>query len=322
MHPAEVLLQTLRFRDGPEPERLRAAWAAIPTQGLDRLVEFEQCSLWLWRRLQQLEATDAPEPGFTMELAGSARAAAAQNMLVDEQTDAVLHVLAAEGVPSVLLKGAARRSAAAWCPLADARATHDVDVLVPASRARAAWDCLRASGYEFARRPGAISPQHFHLPPLWDRSRVAVELHTSTSPAVPPEEAWRRATAACHSVERAGLQASVPPATELFWHGLTHALLNRFDAFRLRFLLDGAAIWAGDAEIDWREIGRRLVSPEVPDPASAAAWLMAAGWLAGAVPPVPLPAAEPRFDLERALRWRLAVVRLFPPHRRVVKLLA
>ncbi len=315
VHPAELLLETLRFHGGLEPQRLTAAWAAVKTKGLPRLVEFEGCALWLERRLQQLGAGDLLEPGFRTWLARRARDTAARNLLIDAQVDAVLRVLHSAGVPHVLLKGAARRAVADVLPFADARATVDVDVLVPAALAQQAWDRLRRSGYELAKHPRAIRPGHFHLPPLWDRARVAVELHTSTSPLVSPDEDWRRATTGGCEVERDGLRLRVPSATELVWHGLTHSLRNRSDAFRLRFLLDGAAIWASGAAVDWPEIGRRLDSDEIADRRSATAWLRAVAWLTGAVWPFAITGDLAQLDLALALRWRFAVLRMLRPNK-------
>src|SRR5205823_3069236 len=74
------------------------------------------------------------------------------------------------------------------------------------------------------------------------------------------------------AVERAGVQVALPAPTELLWHGLTHALRHRADAFRLRFLLDGAAILATPAAFDWGEIERRLGTAEIGRRPAAAAW--------------------------------------------------
>jgi Uncharacterised nucleotidyltransferase len=213
-------------------------------------------------------------------------------------------------VPHVLLKGAARRFASDLFPYAGARATHDVDVLVPAARAQEAWDQLRRAGYEPATPNGRGHWEHFHLPALWDGQRVAVELHTSTSRAVAQAEAWRRATTGARPLERAGVRADVPAPTELLWHGLTHALRHRADAFRLRFLLDGAAMLATPVAFDWREIERRLGTAEIARPRAALAWLEAAAALAGRTLPPPLASrgGAALGDLAAALERRLAVL--------------
>ena len=318
VRPGELLVETLALsraeRTGGDPTQLAANWATIAPRGLERLVTFEGCALWLWRRLRELGAAAAPPAAFRDWLAREARGRAARNLLVDAQTDAVVGRLGAAGLPHVLLKGAARRFSSDLFPYAGARATHDVDVLVPAARAREAWELLRRAGYEPTARDGDTHREHFHLPPLWDAQRVAVELHTSTSRAVPPDEAWRRATTGARTVERSGVRADVPAPTELLWHGLTHALRHRADAFRLRFLLDGAAILATPVPFDWGDIESRLGSGEVARPRTALVWLAAAAALAGRRQPSPLAApggeSTPLADLAAALERRRAVLRV------------
>jgi len=322
MHPTDLLLATLRLGGDVAPEGLRAAWRALPATGLDRLIQFEGCELWLHRRLAQIGAVEPGGAPFTGWLAQRARDTAARNLLVDAQTVDVLRVLTAHEVPHVLLKGTARRALAPRLPFADARATHDVDVLVPAARAEEAWLRLCAAGYELVRPKGAIRPGHFHLPPLWNTARVAVELHTSTGPLVSPAEAWRRATAGGCGLEWDGVHVHVPAATELLWHGLTHAVRHRADTFRLRFLLDGTTILAAGVALDWEAIACRLGTTEAAPVTVAHAWLGAAAELAD----VPLPRAvcdsEVRFDLARALRWHQSVLRVLPPNGRFADVLA
>jgi regulator of extracellular matrix RemA (YlzA/DUF370 family) len=321
-HPTQLLLATLRLGGGAAPERLRAVWRATPTPGLERLVEFEGCALWLYRRLAQIGAAGVGGGPFTAWVARRARDAAARNLLVDTQATDVVRTLTAHDIPHVLLKGVARRAVAQRLPFADARATHDVDVLVPAARAEQAWLRLRAHGYELVGRAGGIRTGHFHLPPLWNASRVAVELHTASGPHVSPAEAWRRATIGGCELARDGVQVRVPAATELLWHGLTHALRHGADTFRLRVLLDGAAILAAGVELDWAEIEQRLGSAEAAPAAVARAWLVAAAELAGTPLPGTLRPGPFRLDLVRALRWRCSVLRLLPPSARLAGVLA
>jgi Uncharacterised nucleotidyltransferase len=322
MHPTRLLLATLRLSRGAAPERLRAAWRATPTPGLERLVEFEGCALWLYRRLAQIGAAGASGGPFTGWVARRARDTAARNLLVDTQATDVVRLLIAHDVPHVLLKGVARRAVAQRLPFVDARATHDVDVLVPAARAEEAWLRLRANGYELVGRANGIRPGHFHLPPLWNDARVAVELHTASGPHVSPAEAWRRATSGGCELERDGVTVRVPAATELLWHGLTHAVRHRTDTFRLRVLLDGAAILAAGVELDWAEIEQRLGTAEAAPAGVAQAWLAAAAELAGAPLPVRLAPGPSRFNLVRALRWRCSVLRLLPPSAHLASVLA
>jgi hypothetical protein len=320
VHPAELVAHTLRLRGELAPEPLAARWGAAATTGLARLVEFEGCALWLERRVQQIGASALIERGFATWLRRRAYAAAAQNLLIDAQVTTVARLLAEWGVPHVFLKGAARRTASELYPFADARATHDVDVLVPAGAAQPVWDRLRAAGYEPALRPGETPPEHHHLPAVWDRGRVAVEIHRSTSPWVAPALAWDRANAGARDIAREGLRLRVPSATELLWGGLSHGLRHRANGFRLHFLLDGAAIWASGVPIDWGEIGRRLEAGECGRRADAGAWLGAAAWLGGPRRPGSGAADVRDYDVAAALRRRWTVLRYVTAQGRVGEL--
>ena len=311
MHAAELVVHTLRLGGGSAAASCAEQWRDARTTGVPRLVVFEGCALWLERRLRQLGVAEVVEPGFAGWLRQRAHTEVAQNLLVDAQIEAVAARLAEWGVPHVFLKGAARRAAAELYPFADARATHDVDVLVPAHAARTVWERLRLAGYEPALPPDETPPEHHHLPALWDRTRVAVEVHCSTAPAVPPEVAWARTSAGACDVARSGSPLWVPSATELLWSGLTHSLRHRANGFRLHFLLDGAAVWASQRPIDWEEIARRLAGGEAGRRRRAGAWLGAAAWLARADRPRAIADALRPFDVPAAVRGRWALLRRF-----------
>jgi hypothetical protein len=311
---AALTVETLRLDGHADPERLRAAWTQAETKGLTRLVQFEGCALWLRRRLVQINVGEASDRQFRVWLERRSREIAARNLLVDAQTDRVGRALSDAGVPFVLIKGAARRALVDTIPYVDARATYDVDILVPAESAWHAWEQLRAAGYAAPARPAKrsarIPPGHFHLPPVLDHSRVAVELHTSTSSTVSPEEAWRRATAGARRVERSGLVMPVQSCpTELVWHAVTHAFSHKWKAFRLRFLLDAAAVWAAGMTVNWPEIGRRLDSREIRNRYYAVQWLGAAAALAGVPLPERIAGRAPPFDLRFVLMCRLVLLR-------------
>lgn len=318
MRAARLVAHTLRLGNGLEPTQLAAQWRDARTGGLDRLVEFEGCALWLQRRLQQIGAASLAELGFASWLRRRAHADAARNLLVDAEMTVVAKLLARWGVPHLFIKGSARRLACQLYPFADARATHDVDVLVPADAAQPVWDRLRAWGYGPAMRPDETPPEHHHLPALWNDGRVAVEVHCSTSPYLAPAAAWTRATAGASDVERDGLRLRVPGATELLWNGLAHGLRHRANGFRLHFLLDGAAIWASGATIDWREIVRRAQAGEAGR--RAGRWLSAAAWLAGVDPSAVAAELRP-FDVPGAVSRRGALLRYFRANGRLGELL-
>lgn len=306
--PIAVLLGTLRLGDEPTPAETQSAWRGLETAGLSALVDHEGCALWLYRRLKGAGALAVPQPHFTAWLSQRSRDQAARNLLVDARIDRLSEWLRQCGYPHVWLKGAARRAGAARYPYADARATNDVDLIVPQEVAQEVWEGLRRSGYEPAGPPGLTPPDHFHLVPLWSEDRVAVELHLSTSTQVSPEEAWRRATSSGVTVSRDGRTLAIPGATELLWHGMAHGLLHGTRGFRLRYLLDASVVLASGEPVAWDTVAERLQSSEVPSRELSLAWLGAAASLAGCTLPPDLGGVAP-FALGRALRWRLAVLR-------------
>lgn len=306
-----ILLQTLRLRHALPAEQLRAHWRSLPLDHLPALIQFEGGQLWLYRRLKDDDLEPAIEAGFRSWLRTAAVTTAARNLEIDNQVVETAEWLRSRGIPHVFLKGAAQRALADLIPYADARRTSDVDVLVPAEQARQAWDDLRNSGYDFASDPSLLPGDHFHLIPLVNRNGIPIELHLSTSRAVAPEVAWKRATTGRQEIHRGTVTLVVPSSTELLWHALAHAMNDGPRAYRLRYFLDVAALVASDASIDWTEIQHRLASGELSEPERALRWLGTAFWLAGAPAPVGFALLERvvAFQLERVLRWRLSVLR-------------
>ena len=313
MNPASLLLETLRLDEQADPAELCSEWMNVETDGLAHLIGFEGCALWLRRRLAQLNAHDFADRRFRTWLEHRSHELAARNRLVDAQTDRVAGALGDANIPFVLIEGTAWRALADTIPYADARATSDVDILIPAARARDAWEELRMAGYEIPASPvdrPAVTPARFHLPTVWNLSRVAVELHTSTSDDVSAAEAWRRANVDVRRVERGGVVVVVEASpTELLWHALTNAFSHAASAFRLGFLLDAAAIVAAPTPVNWAEVGWRLDSSEIRNRHAAVQWLGAAATLAGGSLPENVTRDVRFLDLDFLLRWRLKLLR-------------
>lgn len=316
--PALLLLRTLRLGDGEAPERLRAAWARATARHLPALVRMERCAIWLLRRLREIGAEAVADPGLVTWLVDQSRAGTARNLLVDARAMELGRWLSARGVPFVFLKGIARRLLADRYPSLDARVTTDVDLLLREEDAGPVWQALRDDGYREATDPKLTPAGHYHLVPLAARDGISVELHTSTSGAVAPAEAWRRSTEGGSVIAREGLRSLVPSGTEMLWHVVTHAETDGPSAYHLRYFQDAALLLA-QAEIDWNVIQARFTSPELDDPGRMAAWLGAAAWLASARTPVMLERRHHPFDLERAIRWRLAILRRAGDRPRVIE---
>jgi hypothetical protein len=309
VHPARLLLDTLRFRGTVPPQQLASEWVQADVRGLAQLVAIEGCTIWLYRRLRQIGVLDEIQTEFGKWVAATAREVTAQNMVIDAEAQALARTIHELGTPFVFMKGVARRLTVDRYPLADARATSDVDILVPAPRAREVWHTLLLMGYERTTPWMPPRPEHHHLPALWNERQVGVELHTTNAPNVPAAEAWRRHYEEGMDVERGGVRVRVPSATELFWSGTAHGLLHPDIAYQLVPLFDAAVIWASGVAVDWEEIRRRLDAGEIVDRVAAAAWLGAAASIAGVDPPMALTGRIAPYDVERALRLRLAVLR-------------
>lgn len=312
MANVKLLLRTLQLRGASSMDP--GSWTPAVMQSLLPLLHQQGADLWLFRRLEDLGLLADEERARVVR--PLARALSLRWMRIDEQTEAVIRVLSGLGIPFRLIKGVARRAAAQRYPYADAKSSSDVDVLVPEEAAETAWQGLLRHGCEVAASPDGprTHPLHFHLPPIWDARRVAVEIHFSTDRWVPPAEAWRRATVAADRVSWCGHELEIPSATELLWHGLTHAFKSGPAAgYRLRAFLDAASIMAS-APIRWEVIRGRIHSGEVREqrwgetsisaPAEVVGrWLGGAARLAGVELPAELrPAGS--LSLEHLVRWR------------------
>ena len=307
---ADLLLTTLRLRGDCDVAGLRRRWADLDPAGLAALAEYEGSVLWLHRRLRELGLVDVVPATLSEWLSTRARRLAARNLLVDAQRDDLVAILNDLRVPHVLLKGVARRLVADRYPYADARATSDVDVLVPEQLALSSWEQLLKAGFTATSGRTASYDGHFHLPPLINGRAVNVEIHTSTSSCLPAAIAWRRFDRSAQVAACQGGPTRVPAATELLWHAITHAPLPDPLAFRLRFLQDAEVSWAAGAEIDWSEIASRFSSDELPDRALARRWLGTATQLSGIPDTETYLGSLPALDLSQALSWRLTVFRL------------
>ena len=307
---ADLLLTTLRLRGDCDVAGLRRRWADLDPAGLAALAEYEGSVLWLHRRLRELGLVDVVPATLSQWLSTRARRLAARNLLVDAQRDDLVAILNDLRVPHVLLKGVARRLVADRYPYADARATSDVDVLVPEQLALSSWEQLLKAGFTATSGRTASYDGHFHLPPLINGRAVNIEIHTSTSNCLPAAIAWRRFERSAQLAACQGGPTRVPAATELLWHAITHAPLPDPLAFRLRFLQDAEVSWAAGAEIDWSEIASRFSSDELPDRALARRWLGTATQLSGIPDTETYLGSLPALDLSQALSWRLTVFRL------------
>lgn len=271
---------------------------------------------WLYQRLKVRRELDQLPEGVTARLRVAALQAAAGNLRVDEAAEAVVAQLQGADIPLILLKGVARRALGGH-PYEAVRYTTDVDLLVPLAQAREAFELLLRRGYTRVLSDGAPRPEHHHhLPPLWTNRHVGIELHVSPSPFVAPELAWSRTFSTARTIEWQGLQVLIPSPTELAWSTLVHAPTHPETlGFRLRDLLDFAALVVQSEPIDWEVIAARTDLGEAADGATGqpvpprvlTTWLAAARQLAG---PAAIPdcVGSAHFDIRPLLGWRLRIL--------------
>jgi len=302
-----LLCATLRIK-GPAPPDADA-WRKPPA-GLAAWARYEGAALWLVRRLRELNLLDRLHDALRQDLTAQAQAIEATNLLADEEAAPLFARLAAAGTPFVAIKGTARRAAAARYPYADARATSDVDLLLPEAAARDLWGALCREGYAPNAEALRFAPRH-HLPALLGPAKVGVELHTSSSSRVAAEVAWDRIQRRAETVQWRGTSVRVPAATDLLVGAIAHAATDGARGYRLRYFLDAAVILASGPAVDWPDLGSRLDAGECGDPARARAWLGAAAVFAEA----PSPPEARTFPLERLLAWRLLVLDSVPNQR-------
>jgi hypothetical protein len=314
----DLLMDTLRLGASPD-DALGGRWHRADTRDLIALVAYEGAAIWLFRRLRAVGALDLLPAEVSDRLRQQAFESAASRMEIEAEAAAVVTILNQAGVPLILIKGLARCALADRYPYLDARATQDVDLLVPGERIADADAALRADGYVPIVTQKSLEVRgHHHLPPL-HKGWITVELHSSTSIRVPSDVAWSRATDRSEIVEWAGHAVRVSSPTELAWGAAAHAMEDDVAGFRLARFLEVTALASGDAPIEWPVLRERSTTGEafdadvrVPDQQA-----VIYNWLGASLSLVvaekrPTGAAIPDFDLGSLLAWRLAVLRAAP----------
>ena len=315
---AELLLDTLRLAPPSDPQRLARGWTspdvAARAGGIAEWIAWEQAAQWLLRRLAHVGALAAAPAALVATLEAVARRDAKAGMAVDADAMDAVRTIAALGVPCVLLKGPARRASADALPLAGARLTRDVDVLVPAADSERLWRHFRSQGYvPYQYDPECVppgesevqGPSPYHLRTLVRQGGAAVELHLSTERGLPAQQAWDRLWSSARTVKWQGLDVRVPSFTELVWQALTHADVAGSAGWSFRYWLDAASVIAVQP-VDWATIAARLGATNTGGRRLALSWLSAAFRLAGTESPPEVRAPDPP-SLERIVAWRLAV---------------
>ena len=176
-------------------------------------------------------------------------------------TSVVLRALEDNGIPLLLLKGAALAHLVYGKPLL--RPMRDVDMLVRAGDVNRAADVLKGCG--FAVGGPAVPSGHHHIRALSatvNAATVTIELHHQLLPSTPflrpigYDDVYRDA----QSFEWSGREVRALGREDMLWHVYAHAFAINVTrpAIRLISVADLVALtetWVD--EIDWERLGRR-----------------------------------------------------------------
>jgi len=309
----EAQLLLLAAGAPPDSEAIsRLLRGGMDWQALGDLAEREKATTIVVGRIPDAGAF-AADPGFR-ELRQRATLALMTQLRLEQLLHEILDTLAAEGIPVMLLKGAAL-AYSSYDSFPD-RPMGDLDLLVRPADAERAWGLLQANGWTWPAERWA-APQytfHHHRPPLIrDPGGLRLEIHEDVLPQGHPfqsvvEPLWLTAV----PTTAGGRPALIPDPVFHLWHVCVHfAWIHEMRWGAWRALRDCAAI-ARRPGVDWN---RFLELARDSRAASCCFWtLHLARELAGAgIPGHVLESLRPRrtrFLLERLQRHYIS--NLFP----------
>ena len=171
---------------------------------------------------------------------------AARNLMLGQAAEACIRALQAAGVPVIVLKGLDYETR--LYGQGGARPAADVDLLVPQSRRRAAFEVLDRLGFEpRAAAPGFDDSDYHEV--AWSRGGVEVDLHMALAPLVrcriDYEAVWRDAVPF-------RLGDSEPRILSLPHALIFQALHMAIDHFQVPaiYLMDLARLWSRGIDAD------------------------------------------------------------------------
>jgi hypothetical protein len=181
------------------------------------------------------------------------------NAILAKSLKDILILLDAEGIPSMVLKGAALCQT--LYPQIGLRPMRDIDLLLPKGDVRHAHDLLKRQGFATSTVP--IPSDHFHLQPLYqtvDGLPVCVELHHGLYAPIPPYEKSPPFSALYHDAvtfDVDGVKAysfkTEEMLSHLYQHGF-HAPLT-YEPYKLISAADIVGLVEKEVEsIDWAKV--------------------------------------------------------------------
>ncbi len=184
------------------------------------------------------------------------------NALLMKSLTYILELLEAEGIPVIVLKGAALCQT--LYPDIGLRPMRDIDLLLSKEDVQHAHTFLQQNGFHCY---SAVMPEdHFHLPPLYqstDGVQICVELHHDLFPSCPPYsqsfsfvEVYRDG----HVFDAGGVTAYMFGTEEMLYHLFEHGFHAplTYEPYKLISLADIVGLVEEKvAEIDWVKVESR-----------------------------------------------------------------
>ncbi|HVL68890.1 MAG TPA: nucleotidyltransferase family protein [Vicinamibacterales bacterium] len=249
-----ALLAALRRSGDPLP--LLRSLTPDDWSELEHLARAHRVRPLLLRRLAAPAVRHLVPPAFVERLTQQCRDIAFKNLASQAELRSIGALLAGEGIPMIVLKGA--HLAPAYYGDAGLREMVDADVMVRPEHASRAWELIQLRGYRPVTaprcEPGAL--EWNHMPRLVKRGALGIEVH------------WDVVMGrGARGTDRAGLwERSVPFAPigesaralateDLIIHLAVHASYHHRFEFGLRPLCDLAAVIG--QPVDWPALVRR-----------------------------------------------------------------
>jgi hypothetical protein len=219
---------------------------------LVRLATWNRLSALLRAGLREAGVFDRAPESVRRQLTSAYHNNVATEAARRRHLDEVLGRFGDEGIPAMLLKGAALAETVYREP--GLRPMADVDILVPEADVRRAHDALLECGYVLL--PAHCEDEHHHLPGLGTPDGLAAfELHRSLMPPRFPlqldaDRFWRRGRPVDYAASHV-----LPAPDDLLVHVCVHFAQDRVRESEgaLAQLCDIARL-VGGAEIDWSQV--------------------------------------------------------------------
>jgi hypothetical protein len=281
---------------GTDKRQLEVLMAALADRRLAATLPLGDRTVELARRhrlspLLSLTADDALPAPLASAFRRDRLVTVARNLVLGQAAEGCIRALAAEGIPSIVLKGLAYEPTI--YPGAGSRPTSDVDLLVPNEERRRAFGVLDRMGFEpKAAAPGFDDADYHEV--AWTRPGLEIDLHLGLAPFARCDIDYRAVWAGAVPLRLGGTDTRALRADHAAVFHALHMAIDHFGVPAI-YLVDLSRLLpaAGDVATA-AEVARawRCWRPFATATTLTASLLP--GWAQSAVPGAPEPAAFSR----------------------------